>query len=129
MPITNIRAYPPETVIAEKFQAIVALGIVNGRMKDYYDLWAIPRAMAIDPVALDAAISATFARRETRIPASPPPGLTANFFESPLKNDQWQAYAISIDLSGVPLVQVASDIWDFIGQSCARLNKKQFGTN
>lgn len=38
----RIRAYSPATVIAEKFQAVVALGLINGRMKDFYDLWAIP---------------------------------------------------------------------------------------
>ncbi len=42
METPQIRTYPPATVIAEKFQAMVALGIANGRMKDYYDLWAIP---------------------------------------------------------------------------------------
>lgn len=39
----NIRSYPPEAVIAEKFQAVVALGLTNGRMKDLYDLWAVPQ--------------------------------------------------------------------------------------
>src|SRR3546814_3832841 len=40
----SIRAYPPAQVIAEKFQTMVALGLANGRMKDFYDLWAIPKA-------------------------------------------------------------------------------------
>ncbi|MDB5709806.1 MAG: hypothetical protein JWL96_1876, partial [Sphingomonas bacterium] len=39
----QIRSYPPAAVVAEKFQAMVALGIANGRMKDYYDLWAVPK--------------------------------------------------------------------------------------
>jgi predicted nucleotidyltransferase component of viral defense system len=38
----EIRIYPPASVIAEKFQVMVALGIANGRMKDYFDLWATP---------------------------------------------------------------------------------------
>lgn len=37
-PAPQVRSYPPATVIAEKFQAMVALGVLNGRMKDYYDL-------------------------------------------------------------------------------------------
>src|SRR3546814_14453323 len=76
-PDPEIRAYPPTSVIAEKFQAMVALGIANGRMKDFYDLWAIPQVCKIDPQALDAAIGATFERRSTPIPAGPPPGLSA----------------------------------------------------
>ncbi len=41
MPSPHLRAYPPETVIAEKFQAKVALGRANNRMKDYYDVWML----------------------------------------------------------------------------------------
>lgn len=47
LPAPQVRSYPPATVIAEKFQAMVALGVLNGRMKDYYDLWAIPRAIPL----------------------------------------------------------------------------------
>src|SRR3546814_6592432 len=68
-PDPEIRTYSPTSVIAEKFQAMVALGIANGRMKDFYDLWEIPQACTIDPQALDAALAATFDRRGTPIPA------------------------------------------------------------
>lgn len=43
----RIRAYSPATVMAEKLQAVVALGLINGRMKDFYDLWSIPRAINV----------------------------------------------------------------------------------
>src|SRR3546814_16295683 len=72
----SIRAYPPAQVIAEKFQTMVALGLANGRMKDFYDLWAIPKAMPIDDQALHTAIAATFARRTTPIPQERPSGLS-----------------------------------------------------
>src|SRR3546814_5781124 len=68
----SIRAYPPAQVIAEKFQTMVALGLANGRMKDFYDLWAIPKAMPIDDQALNTAIAATFERRTTPIPKERP---------------------------------------------------------
>lgn len=61
---SNIQAYPPAAVIAEKFQAMAAIGAINGRMKDYHDPWAIPSAIEIRSADLDAAISATFARKE-----------------------------------------------------------------
>src|SRR6185437_12383451 len=38
-PAPVLKAYPKETVVAEKLQAMVALGIVNSRMKDFYDVW------------------------------------------------------------------------------------------
>lgn len=56
----HIRSYPPASVIAEKFQAVVALGLANGRMKDFYDLWAVPKTVEINAGDLDAAIAATF---------------------------------------------------------------------
>ena len=124
-PIANVRAYPPATVIAEKFQAIVALGVTNGRMKDYYDLWAIPNALSLEPAALDAAIAATFARRETAIPSVAPPGLSNLFTDDPQKVTQWAAYAESISLEAVTLAQVVTAIWAYLGPSSARLNEER----
>lgn len=122
-PDPEIRVYPPATVIAEKFQAIVALGVANSRMKDYYDLWALPRSREITAEDLDAAIAATFKRRDTAIPTEPPPGLTRAFFEDGGKQRQWKAYADSIDLEGIGLDAVAAQIWDLVGPSCERLAK------
>ena len=121
-PIVNIRAYPPETVIAEKLQAIVMLGVANGRMKDYYDLWALPGVLTIEPAALDAAIAATFARRETAVPPVAPPGLTEAFADNRQKAEQWATYAESIGLEAVSLGQVVTAIWAYLGPSCARIN-------
>jgi predicted nucleotidyltransferase component of viral defense system len=121
MPMANIRAYPPATVIAEKFQSIVTLGIVNGRMKDYYDLWAIPNTMKIDPAELDDAIRMTFERRGTAIPDRVPVGLSAEFVTDVQKSRQWTAYAASIDLVGLTLETVVGEVWSYIGPACQRL--------
>lgn len=56
-PVAQVSSNPPATVIAEKFQAMVALGVLNGRMKDYYDLWAIPRAVGATRISVRTAIS------------------------------------------------------------------------
>jgi predicted nucleotidyltransferase component of viral defense system len=122
-PIANLRAYPPETVISEKFQAIVALGLANGRMKDYYDLWALPSVLTIEPAALDSAIFATFEHRETGVPTLVPQGLAQTFFDDPQKKQQWVTYAASIGLDGVSLEHVVSSIWAYLGPSCERLNR------
>ncbi len=47
-PSASVRTDSPETVVAEKFQAVVTLGAINGRMKDYYDLWALPKAVDLN---------------------------------------------------------------------------------
>lgn len=122
METPSIRTYPPAAVIAEKFQAMVALGVINGRMKDYFDLWAIPQALTVPDTELDAAIDATFKRRGTSIPTNPPPGLSEAFLRDASKQAQWRAYARSIQQEGVTLDEVVSEIWKLVGPSCARLS-------
>lgn len=118
----EIRTYPPASVIAEKFQAMVALGVANGRMKDYFDLWAIPRALGIAPKDLDAAIRATFLRRGTTIPAERPPGLSNAMLSDDAKRTQWRAYAASLDLSDLAFEEVIEAAWALVGPSCKRLS-------
>ena len=114
----SLRAYSPETVIAEKFEAVVALGLVNGRMKDYYDLWAIPIAKEISSGDLAVAIKATFERRRTDIPGECPPGLSEIFATDGVKIDQWTAYSEATGLEGVSLVDVVNGIWEFLEEPC-----------
>ena len=93
MPSPHLRAYPPETVIAEKFHAMVVLGRANSRMKDYYDVWMLTSAFEIEPERLRRAIAATFAGRSTVIPAVVPDGLSDAFAADPGKQRQWNAFA------------------------------------
>lgn len=117
----HIRSYPPETVMAEKFQAIVVLGLANGRMKDFYDLWAVPKSLPISADALDAAIAATFARRQTPIPSERPVGLSAAMAEDRAAQQRWAAYTASIELPSVQLGEVIDEIWATLEPSCRRL--------
>lgn len=93
MPSPHLRAYPPETVIAEKFHAMVVLGRANSRMKDYYDVWMLTGAFEIEPERLRRAIVATFARRKTVIPSIVPDGLSNAFSADLGKQLQWDAFA------------------------------------
>jgi predicted nucleotidyltransferase component of viral defense system len=92
MPSPHLRAYPPETVIAEKFHAMVALGRANSRMKDYYDVWMLTSAFELEPARLRRAVLATFARRNTVVPAEVPDGLSDAFAADPGKMRQWEAF-------------------------------------
>lgn len=121
-PAPYVRAYAPATVIAETFQAMVALGVLNGRMKDYYDLWAIPLALKISADDLDAAIRATFERRRTPIPTERPSGLSAEMFDDKGKQQQWRAYASSLELDNVSLESIIERIWELGGPSCTRIS-------
>jgi hypothetical protein len=74
-----IQAYPPETVIAEKFQAMIALGMINSRMKDFYDIWFMARSMEFDFDLLRKAVLNTFNQRKTAIPKDTPTAFTDGF--------------------------------------------------
>jgi len=91
-PAAQLRAYPPETVIAEKFEAMVFLGIANSRMRDFYDLWVLARESSFDGKILAAAIHATFRRRKTPLPQSLPLALSPEFGQDALKQEQWTAF-------------------------------------
>ena len=116
-----IQTYPPALVVAEKFQAMVALGLINGRMKDYFDIWAIAQSIAITDSDLDNAIRATFERRRTEIPAECPPGLSKRFVDDAAKQAQWRGYARTVSLDGVALADVVEAIWRLVGASCQRI--------
>ncbi len=117
-PAASIRAYSPATVIAEKFQAVVALGLANSRMKDLYDLWTLPKSVDIEMAALADAIRGTFTRRGTIVPVTCPVGLSAEFFADPAKMTQWRAYSNGTTLEGKPLDQVTSEIWSWLEAAC-----------
>ena len=69
-PAPTLKAYPRVTVVAEKFQAMVMLGIANSRMKDFYDVWTLARHFAFSGPVLCAAMRATFERRKTVLPST-----------------------------------------------------------
>jgi hypothetical protein len=91
-PPPRLKAYPKETVVAEKLEAIVDLGEANSRMKDYYDLIALSRLFAFDGQTLSQAVAATFKRRNTEIPADRPPGLSTAFATDTQKAAMWTAF-------------------------------------
>jgi len=88
----NLKAYPRETVVAEKYQALVNLGMANSRMKDFYDLWVIASEFDFDGLTLSEAIKNTFSRRQTPLPDGTPPGLSPEFCEDAQKSIQWKAF-------------------------------------
>lgn len=92
-PSPVLLTYPRETVVAEKFQAMVSLGIQNTRMKDFWDIYRLSETMPFDGEILCQALLATFARRETPLPESTPLAFTPAFIEEGLKIQQWKAFS------------------------------------
>jgi predicted nucleotidyltransferase component of viral defense system len=80
-PSPRLRGYRPETVVAEKCEAMVVLGLANSRLKDYYDLWRLASTSDFEGPVLALAIRAVFERRQTAIPEGIPAGLTESYSE------------------------------------------------
>ena len=113
-PAPRLRAYPYETMIAEKFQAMVNLGRANSRMKDFYDIWILARSHEFDGVRLARAIAATFARRKTGIPSERPDALTPAFAEDQTKQRQWTAFLEDVAITPGTLAEVVEDLATFL---------------
>jgi len=92
LPAPQLRAYPVYAVIAEKFQAMVMLGIANSRMKDFYDIRVIAQSMILDGNILAQAMKATFETRKTAISTEDLALFSYEFKQNTGKSIQWNAF-------------------------------------
>jgi hypothetical protein len=92
MPRANILMYPPETVVAEKFEAMIRFGELNGRIKDFHDIWVTTRTFPFDLAKLVEAVGGTLRRRETAIPKDMPFGLTEAFAAIAEERGLWSGF-------------------------------------
>ncbi len=97
-PAARIKCYTPESSIAEKFQAMVNLGALNSRMKDFYDIWLLSRLHRFRLDNLKGAVERTIEKRGTEIPETSP--FSADFMDS--KQPQWQAFRKRLGQDHVP---------------------------
>lgn len=113
-PAPRLQAYARETVIAEKFQAMVMLGRANSRLKDFYDVWVLSRSYAFEGERLARAMAATFQRRRTPLPTDLPDALTSTFAQDPIKRQQWQALLRDVSGQAGALEDVVRDLAAFL---------------
>ena len=107
MPAPYVRGYALETVIAEKFHAMVMHGATNSRIKDYVDIFHLSQSFKFGKLRLAEAILATFVNRQTEIPFDTPPALSIVFFQNPMRIKQWEEFkrkAIFADPGTLPYV-------------------------
>jgi hypothetical protein len=91
MEAPRLRAYPGKTMIAEKFEAIVSLGELNSRMKDFYDLHEWLTKGEYDPALLEISIRNTFRVRRTVLTADHPL-LSEAFAENEKRKGMWKTF-------------------------------------
>lgn len=123
-PVPTLRAYPRDTVVSEKLETLVALGIANSRMKDYFDLWILSRYSDFDGTQLSRAIRATFERRGTPLPEGEPFGLSGAFTEDRQKQTQWQAFLRKNALTETPLDEPVAALRAFLLPPLTALHQK-----
>jgi len=111
-----LKAYPRYTLVAEKLEAMIKLGLANSRMKDFYDIWLLSRLFPFEGDVLRKAIKNTFDRRRTTFPSSIPFAFTSAFYQDNQKTLHWKAFVNKSkpDLPVEDLSAVIADIYTFL---------------
>jgi predicted nucleotidyltransferase component of viral defense system len=115
LPPTELQGYSRESALAEKLQAMVVLGALNSRMKDFYDVWLLANHFDFEGATLSRAIHATFHRRRTAVSPTPV-AFTDGFGGSPDKQTQWAAFLRRQGIQGAPstLLAIVRSIAEFL---------------
>lgn len=111
----RLKGYPRESMISEKFHAMIRHAQLNSRFKDYYDIWLLAENFEFEGPSLQKAIEKTFAKRKTAIPAERPAGLTSRFAE--INQERWSGFLNKLHLphEGVEdFGKVVELIWLFL---------------
>lgn len=116
LPRPRLLGYRPETVVAEKLEAMVRLGLANTRMKDFHDVYALAASLTFRGSELRLALRATFERRATAWPTTTPTPLSDQFVDDVGKQAQWKAF---LDrnrgiVADRPLREVVAGLRDFM---------------
>lgn len=125
-PAPVLLAYPRETAMAEKFEAMLRFGLANSRMKDFYDIRTLTALSQFDLIVLTSAIARTLERRGTRLPEIIT-AFTPEFFEDTIKKRQWTAFVgrNRLYVEPVGLDQVIQEIRVFFEPVLAALRGKE----
>ena len=115
LPAPHLLSYSRETAIAEKFEAMIKLGELNSRMKDFFDIWLLSRSFDFEGPTLCEAIKRTFERRGTALPDGEPVALTEEFSGNAQKRAQWAGFVRRMKLLEVPsLPEIINELKEFL---------------
>ena len=110
-----LQGYSRESVIAEKYQAMVHHGEINSRLKDFYDVWLLATRFEFDGATLARAIRATFEQRQTEfVPA--PTALSKEFAAEATRQRQWTSFLTRSQITDAPanLIDVVETLQSFL---------------
>jgi len=115
-PKPHLNGYPQESVISEKFEAMIKLGLLNSRMKDFYDIWLMTRQFKFKGANISSAIKKTFNNRKTDIPNKKPLFADEIYDEKSDRQTLWNAFVKKGDIQHAPetLSATAKEIERFL---------------
>jgi len=127
LPGPRLKGYTIESVISEKFEAMVKLGLLNSRMKDFYDVWIMIRQFEFKGSELAEALQRTFDHRKALLPTNKPIFAEQIYDE---KSDRQQLWKIFLNKSGIKhaprqLSKVAREIEVFLVPPLNAINKEK----
>lgn len=111
----RLQGYPLESIISEKFHAMVKFADINSRLKDYFDIWLLSETCEFDCVRLQKALITTFENRATPIPFEQPVSLTNDFANKNQGN--WKAFLERFKLKKIVTSDfriIIDEIWVFL---------------
>jgi hypothetical protein len=125
-PAPELNGYTMESTIAEKFQAMVKLGALNSRMKDFYDIWMLSRAFDFKGETLTEAVEETFETRNTPITIDPT-AFDFSFAKDEDKKAQWQGFIRKAKLTDAPeaFEDVVEEVKRFIHPLVVSITQKR----
>jgi len=114
-PPPKLNGYTPESVIAEKFEAMMKLGMVNTRIKDFFDIWILSQHLSFSGKLLQNAIKTTFEKRGSLLSALPD-SISDLFYADPIHQMRWKQFLENIDNENksIDFAKVINDIKDFL---------------
>ena len=115
-PKPHLKGYPAESVVSEKFEAMVKLGLLNSRMKDFYDIWLMMRQFDFDGLKLVEALKRTFRHRKTSLPQHKTLFAEEIYDEKSDRQTLWKAFLRKGDIKHAPekLSTTAREIENFL---------------
>ncbi len=111
-PSPVLQGYTPETMIAEKLDAMVKLGLANSRMKDFYDIWTMVNQFQIKPEEITPIIKGVFQNRMTTI-REVPKAFTEDFYHKQKTLERWDSFLKGIGHDPIPFEKVIFEIRNF----------------
>lgn len=125
-PKPRLKGYPAESVVSEKFEAMVKLGLLNSRMKDFYDIWLMMRRFNFNELKLAEALKRTFTHRKTPIPEGESLFAEEIYNEKSDRQVLWKAFLKKSGIKHAPekLGLVAREIEKFLIKPLEMINKK-----